>query len=286
MYQKILNFFANSSLMIAVTIASIVYSSSVILGIDTKPEIYVAVFLLFFSVYSMNKLIEVRKDFGHGDRVRLIKKYFKPILWASVISYAVGVLLIAKDRLDLVPFSLIPLLFVVFYTFKLMPKRFKFRRIKDIPVGKNVGAALVVMCFGALLPSFLSSGFTYVALFVVSVFIFARFLINTIVFDLPDHGEDRRNGVKTIPVMIGSGATKMILFLLNASLGTFLSVAAFLGWVSPIAHFANISTLYTFFYLYLLDRMPRHRRMITDMVVDGEYLAMALFVFAGTLILA
>lgn len=272
--------------MIAVTIASIVYSSSVILGIETKLEIYVAVFLLFFSVYSMNKLIEVRRDFGHGDRVRLIKKYFKPILWASIISYAVGVLLIAKDRIELIPFSLIPLLFVVFYTFKLMPKRFRFRRIKDIPVGKNVGAALVVMCFGALLPSFFSSGFTYVALFVVSVFIFARFLINTIVFDLPDHGEDRRNGVKTIPVMIGSGATKMILLLLNASLGAFLSAAAFLGWVSPIAHFANISTLYTFFYLYLLERMPRHRRMITDMVVDGEYLAMALFVFAGTLILA
>jgi 4-hydroxybenzoate polyprenyltransferase len=286
MLERIPKFLVYSSLFIGSMPAFIIFFSTILLGIHAGIEIYLAAFFMFFSTYSINKLIEVNADFGHEERVQFIKKNFKFVLWASAIFYAIGFLLITKSRPDLILFSLIPLLFVTFYTFKFLPQNFRFRRIKDVTIGKNISVALVWVAFGVLLPTFFSSGVSHLALFSVSLFVFIRLFIGTVIFDMADYNEDKRNKVMTIPVVFGYRATKILLWGLNTALGIFLIFAVFAGWLGPIAHFTNIVTLYTFLYMYLLDKRPQDKRAINDLMVDGEYLVIALSVFLGTLILA
>lgn len=281
MIQKTLRFLSNSSIFIALMPSMIVYVSSALLGIDTRPEIYLSVFLIFFSCYSFNKLFEVKDDsIGHKSRVGFVVKNRVYLYAFSIVCYAMGVYLIGKDRPDLIPFSFIPLAFVVFYSLKL-PINSRFRRIKDVVFMKNISVAFVWVCFSVLLPSFFATGVSTIALLIVGIMIFFRLFINTVVFDVTDHEQDKRAKVMTIPVVFGYRNTNIMLIVTNLSLGVLLFLATYWGWLGPVGYLLNINTAYTFLYMYLLHTRPEHKRLITDVGVDGEYLVKALSVFAG-----
>lgn len=107
----------------------------------------------------------------------------------------------------------------------------------------------------------------------LSVYVFTRWLINSIVFDIKDVKGDRKDGLRTFPVEIGINKTVLILHSLNLLSGILISVAVVLGILPFIAITMNIFTIYSFCYLLEIRNMnEKNIRLISYTMVDGEYL--------------
>ncbi|MBI4894773.1 MAG: UbiA family prenyltransferase [Candidatus Aenigmarchaeota archaeon] len=262
---------------------AMVYSSSTMLGVDIGYVVYLASFLIFFSSYSLNRVIEMEDDAKqHKSRAKYMEIYYKQLSALSIVAYVIGVVLIATERMDLVPLSFVPLIFVILYTVKL-PTNHRFRRIKDITVGKNIGVAVAWTIFVVVLVNSYSSTFSFVPLMVTSFFFIGRIFINTVVFDMRDHEGDRKNNIQTIPVRMGLDKTRSVVMIMNAFLGVFMVLVGVIGIMGPLVYFAAISSIYAAVYMYLLERNENRKNVICDFIVDGEYFAKSAFLFVGTL---
>jgi 4-hydroxybenzoate polyprenyltransferase len=276
--------FTHGSLMVGFVAMAMIYASSSLLGHETSPLIYSAGFMIFFSCYLLNRILEKKQDsVQHKSRSSFISRYFDYLVIVSVVSYVTGVGMIYLVDASLVPISLIPIAFVIFYTVSIQIGGRRLRRIKDITVMKNLGAALAWTSFVVLLVGLSSGGDLTFTMLVAGIFFTSRIFINTVVFDIRDHDGDRFNKVHTIPVKYGPKFATVLVLALNGAIGAFLLYATLAGWIGPIGHLANISTVYTFFYMFLLHTKPHHKNAICDFIVDGEYFAVAGFVLPGTL---
>jgi len=282
--SKISKSLFHGDIMVGIVAMAMVYSSSTMLGIDIGYVVYISSFLIFFSSYSLNRIIEMEDDAKqHKSRAKYMGMYYKHLSAVAAVAYAVGVILIATERLDLVPLSFVPLIFVLLYTVKL-PTNHSIRRIKDVTIGKNLGVAVAWTIFVVVLVNSYSSTFSFVPLMVTSFFFIGRIFINTVVFDIRDHEGDRKNRIQTMPVFMGIEKTRTIVIIMNAFLGVFMVAVGLLGFMSPLAYFAAISSIYAAVYMYLLERKESHKNLICDFIVDGEYFAKSAFLFMGTLI--
>lgn len=275
----------HSDIMVGLVAMSMIYSSSTLLGISIGPAVYAAGFLIFFSAYSLNRVLEIEEDARqHKSRAKYVGKYHRQILAFSLAAYAIGVALIGLDRPDLVPLAFVPLVFVILYTVKL-PTGHRFKRIKDITIGKNMGVAVAWTLFVVVLVDAYAGSFSFLPLMITSFFFISRIFVNTVVFDMRDHDGDKANGIRTMPVHMGLEKTKHIVMIINAFIGVFMLAVGLVGLMGPLAYFAAASSLYAAFYMYLLEKKESRKNVICDFVVDGEYFAKSLFLFAGTLII-
>jgi 4-hydroxybenzoate polyprenyltransferase len=270
--------------MIGLVAMSMIYSSSTLLGIEVGNMLYLAGFLICFSTYSLNRVIEKKEDSKqHMSRAKYIGKYYKQILIFSVIAYSIGVILIAAENVKLIPVSMVPIIFVLLYTVKL-PVNHKLKRIKDVTIGKNMCVAVSWTIFIVLTVYSYSSAFSFFPIMITSFFFISRIFINTVVFDIRDHEGDKANGIQTMPVYIGIEKTKNIVIVMNVFLGIFMVVVGLLGVMGPLSYFAAISSVYAAIYIYLLGKNENKKNVICDFIVDGEYFANSGFLFIGTLI--
>lgn len=275
--------FHSSSIIFFISLAMI-YASSKLLGVNTNIFIYIAASLIFFSTYLINRLIERKEDdLQYKQQVDFITKYFKILLFVSLIAYSIALIIIGfGKRLDLFLLSLFPLTVVLSYTIKWLPSNFKFRRLKDVFVIKNAWIALGWISIVVFLVNYYNSQNITAGLIIIAIFFFFRIFINTVVFDMRDHKGDEIHRVMSIPVILGIEKTKIILVLLNLFIGLFIAISAYIGLINSLGYFASLSTVYTFFYMFVLER-SRDKSLVCNLLVDGEYFVLAFFVFLGTL---
>jgi hypothetical protein len=107
-------------------------------------------------------------------------------------------------------------------------------------------------------------------------------LINTVFLDLKDIRSDAREGLKTIPVVLGWDGTIRCLYLLSL-----ISMAAVLGGILTggmpgIALVLLVFTAYEFHYLGRAEALGESSMTYTNYVVaDYEFMTWPLVVFAG-----
>ncbi len=91
---------------------------------------------------------------------------------------------------------------------------------------------------------------------IVFIFIYMKGMINAIFFDLKDYLTDSKEGLKTLPVIIGKERAIKLLHLLNIAAFFPLIIGVYLK-IIPI--YQSISLIIFFFYsLYYLKKAQNH----------------------------
>ena len=80
-------------------------------------------------------------------------------------------------------------------------------------------------------------------------FLFAKLLVNTIFYDLRDIRSDGREGLKTVPVVLGRDRTIPLLYLLSLVPPVFLLIAVLTGEARGVALVLLSFTIYEFYYI-------------------------------------
>ncbi|WP_369425316.1 UbiA family prenyltransferase [Methanothrix sp.] len=259
--ERLLAFLAVTSLFIGGTGFFKTYMASVLLGIEPSMAICFAVFLVSFSVYTLDKLVDLDRDVSNMPaRKQFLYSRRRIFLILALSAYLAAALIIAYVRPAALPLVFVPVIANAFYGMRLLPW---LPRLKDIPVMKNivVGSAWAVVT--VLIPV-IHSGHTATCVLVL-YFIFIKTFIDTVLYDIRDVAGDRISGVRTMPVILGETPTVLLLLILNT---TILPVSLLLP--GDGREIALALTIYGYAYIAYLRR--RRNPVVLDLLVEGEWM--------------
>lgn len=280
-------FLARVNVLLALGMGTVTWMVQRMAGLAAEPVAPLAVALAFYAIYSLDRAADAAADGRtHPERARFARRNARLMAGTALGAYAAALALAASRGAMAFGAALLPIAALLVYSFPFVPaamaRRVGFRRLKEVLVVKNVVVAGTLSATPTLLVA-TAPGVGASArgpLVAMAIFLFGRWMINSIVFDVRDEAGDRVNGVRTVPVALGGARTLRLLHAANALLGAALLAAPALGLVPPPFALLALSSLYAWAYL---RRMAAGRdvHFTCDVVADGELLVLSAVVLAA-----
>lgn len=270
--ESAFSFATLSSMFIGAVMVAVLYVSFLLQNIVSSALLLVATFFLTISVYSLNKVTDLEEDLVNlPDRARFVKKNRDYLLFASLESINIAVILVFFANPYAIPVILFPFYVGLFYSTGM-----RRLRIKDALLLKNIMVALAATTAAVLLPLAVHTTIPFIVL-LVGYFIFLKCFINTVLFDVRDIEGDRKAGVLTIPISLGTKKTRNALLLLNSTLAVWVAFAIFQGLFYPYQIVLILSVLYGYWCILRCTRVDAKASKLFDLLVDGEWVILALY---------
>jgi 4-hydroxybenzoate polyprenyltransferase len=273
-FEAIISFLTLNAILVGFTTTSILYVSCLLLNIFSPP-LLLSCFFLTVSTYNLNRLTDLDEDsINAPDRADYTKKHRTRVL-LTVLGTG-GAALLFASFCDLSAFFVILLALGIGCLYSVRILGF---RLKDILVVKNATIAGTSVICAALLPLAIHFS-SFFAIALIAYFVFVKVFINTVLFDVRDIEGDSLAGAVTIPVSLGRQKTKWLLLGLNSTLVPWAVIALFQGFFHKYLTVLAASVVYGFWYIRRLCREGAKVRKSVDLLVDGEWIMIAI-VFAA-----
>jgi 4-hydroxybenzoate polyprenyltransferase len=268
----VISFVTVTSIFTGAVVVAILYISFLLQGILSSALLLIATFFLGVSVYSLNKVTDLKEDLVNlPDRARFVKQHRDFLLFVSLESINIAVVLAFLSNPSAIIIILLAFSVGVFYSIGM--RRLK---LKNVLLLKNIMIAGTCTVAAALLPLAVHAGIPFVVL-MVAYFIFLKALINSVLFDVRDIEGDRKAGVRTVPLSLGRTKTRNLLLLLNSTLIVWVAVSLFQGLFYPYHIVLILSVLYGYWYILRFTRVSVKPNRLFDLLVDGEWMILALY---------
>lgn len=279
---------ARENLLLAMGMGAVTLVAQAMLELPPEPRSPLIVVLVFYAIYSLDRAGDADADgLTHPERARFSRRNGRRMRITALAAYALAVALAATRGAGAVAVALLPLAALVLYSFRIVPpkvaRRVGFARIKEVFVLKNVWVAATLAGTATLLPIAVADAAPRgAAAAAMGGFLFGRWWINTLVFDLRDEAGDRANGLRTVPVVLGRARTLRLLHAGNVALAVAVVAVPLLGGGRPLFALLAASSVYAWLYLRALDA-GGDPHFLCDVVADGELLLLSLLVLVATL---
>jgi 4-hydroxybenzoate polyprenyltransferase len=214
-------FFVFSSLYLGMAAAGMAWCSCTLQGIPCSDPIILVLSLVVFSVYNLNRKTDQAEDaLNHERRFSFTSRFELPLFAAALGAYALatGIALVSGALLAC-GIVMIPLICGILYSVPIFPQGSKVRRLKEIPLVKNILVSLAWGATFALVPVALSGLPPDTNTLLVFIFIFFWTFIASVLPDIRDMKGDAQVGVVTIPVLLGVTRSRVLLTAINVVAG-------------------------------------------------------------------
>ena len=280
-FNKFTSFLLSTSLFLAIN-GSLKLLFSCLLFNTFALNIVLAIFLITYSIYGLNKLTDIKEDaINAPKRAELIKKIEPVFKFSLVFSFILSLLLGFSVNVLTLPILLFPLFSGTLYSIKFSKN---LPRLKDILGVKNITIALTWAACMALLPAFCLPEKEIIPIIIIFYFFFFKSLINAVLFDVRDIEGDKMSGVRTIPVVFGREKTKNLLLILNSTLIPWLAFSYFAGLFHQYLFVSIFTIAYGYWYILHFCKDGLKIGKSLDLLVDGEWIAIALLATAFALL--
>ena len=257
---------------------SIIFVSALLLKIKISWDILIIAYLTFYLIFLHDRFRGINADLlTNPQRSKHLKKYLHFIPTIFVFLFLIlSILLIYYGNLATFFFILFFLSFGILYTIAFKQITKKICCFKD----------LYVATFFALLPFFLlvyySRPLISVDVLLLSLLIFLEAFLMPVFLDIKDIESDRKEGLQTIPVMLGIKKTITFLAILNF-IGTItIMVLIFYLNVLPKSILMLLFTIPFDFYCYSLVKKQKNFGYILQ---SGKFILWPFLIFIGDKIL-
>ena len=242
-------------------------------------------FSLVYAPYNLNRKTDLVEDLTiHPERTKVVKRIMPHLNWTSILLVIVSFLLALKGGVGPTLLYIGLVAWATVYSLRWIPKSwFGFRSPREIPLIKSFFPSFGWAILGAVFPAVYVGALVSAAVGVMLLFVFLRLLINTNVFDTRDMKGDRKQGLKTIPVVFGPTATRNFLLVLNTLSAILIFYAAASGILPPVAHVVNLVAIYGYYFIIKAFDQKADMDFVCDVVFDGEAMVWLLLLLAGTL---
>jgi 4-hydroxybenzoate polyprenyltransferase len=274
--KELWHFYLYSSLFLATAAVGMAFISCLLQGLDFSLTIAAVLSLVVFSVYNQNRKTDMTEDsLNHGERFHVTSGYAKFLYGAAIAAYGIAFVLSALHGLLALATCSIPLVCGLFYSLPILPRNCGYRRLKEIPVGKNLVVSFSWALSFSLLPVMLSGTVPGIHTLVVFFFIFSWTIIASVLPDIRDCTGDAAAGIRTIPVIIGARRTELFLTAFNILSG--LSILHLGRGVlsGPGLWTIGISLAYSQGCILLINR-GWNNNFTCDVISDGQFITIAL----------
>ena len=257
--------------------SSLVAVSVMILnGMFLKWEFLPIIYLITLCIYNFDHYREMEKDFSDNlGRVNHLFKY-KKILPILITTYGISsiALLIMFGNLESIIFGIVFLSMGIVYSYKVKKLTSKILAFKNFYTASAVAlSALFTVIYCGFQINWL--------FFVIFVFLFLRFFVNTSFCDIKDMQTDKKHGILTLPLFLGKNYFLKLLHIINfISLGVLISaiILEILPLYSIFLVFVNI---YCFYYINKSKCPKINITSLSDIIVDGEFIFWPIFLIIG-----
>ena len=267
-------FLLYSSIFLGLAAMGMAYTSCYIQNISWTSHIATVMFLVVFSVYNLNRKTDEAEDaLNHEHRFRITKKFERQFFIAALGAYLIALCIAAFHGIVGFGVVSIPLISGIFYSVPILPKLCGYRRLKEIPVMKNIVVSLSWALAFSLVPVYLSASTPDAASVIVFLFIFCWTFVASVLPDIRDRTGDSATGVATIPVLVGVERSRSILTMINISTGAIILLLGTKVIPMPGIAIMIISLAYSQGCILLIDRTLKND-LLCDVISDGQFLTM------------
>lgn len=214
-YGNILNILQNEIIyggyFAALCSPAFIITSSFLINIKLDLPILLIAYLLPLIIYSYDYYKDIDKDIAiNSKRATFLKNKAKkyPIILSLYIGF-LALMLVLFSNYSLIIFILALIFIGILYNIALKDLT------KKIPVFKNIYTSLTWALGGAFFPLLyysLNVNFSFIMVFLL---IFFRCTFNVMFFDLKDIENDKKEGLKTIPTILGKKGAIKFLYVFN-----------------------------------------------------------------------
>ena len=145
--QAVVDYLLYSSLFLAIAAVSKVYVSSVLQDMPISAGACLIMALGTFSIYNMNRKTDESEDaVNHSRRYAFTQKHAGLLWYSSLAGYGLAFLVASFYGPVAIVATAFPLASGIAYSIPLLPAGCRYRRLKDVPLVKNllVGGAWAV----------------------------------------------------------------------------------------------------------------------------------------------
>lgn len=271
-----------ANLFLALGAASLTYASARLLGLPPRWESLLLSFSYIFTIYNLNIFADQPAILlNQPSRYRFYRHHRKVLLALSLIALLIAVLCAVLLGPVSLLLSLFILLLGLFYSLKIFPPLFSWRRLKDLPGSKEIFSSAGWGTLAVLIPAFAAQRTVSPAsgTAVAFAFVFIIMFVRSTLLDIRDLQGDRLAGRETIPVLIGKEKTKVLLGVLTSLLALLIIIAEYRGWIPAFGYYYLAVIAYAYFYLFLYHRRILYQDLFHEMVVDATPLVAGIIAF-------
>jgi len=281
--SRLVEFIVKGDVYVGIGAAALCFASSVMRGMEAAWLSVLVSACYIFAIHVLNHFTDREyAQYKESYKLNVLEKHKTGLVAAGFTAAGAGVALsalISPVALGLILFgTLLGLAYSMPLVPKVIAKLIKVRRVRDIPMSKNLGTALAWCLMIVVLPILeLGRKIEVRPTLTVFAFSFAAVFARSTLLDLRDVQGDMMIGIETIPLMIGQRKTKLLLSLVVAASMTLVAIGSAKGWVNG-SGFAQLATLaYVLVYLSLYHFRLMNQAMRCEIVADtGFVLAAAL----------
>jgi 4-hydroxybenzoate polyprenyltransferase len=255
--------------------AGIVAVVQILLGLQIDYAIVLIAYFLSQVIYAVNHYTEIKDDMiSNPERTKHINQSF--------VVFAIGAYVIGLMSLLLLFSNILTVLIVLAMLISglVYPKPLT----KYIVGFKNIFVSTIWAMLVVIVVSHTGSDFSYSTI-VIFIYIFLRFMLSTVFFDIKDLEVDRARGLKTFPVVLGEKKTVIALNMLNILSTVFLIGFVLIGLFPIFTLAIGLFFIYDHIYINYYQRMSKKGlRLLSYIYVDGEYALWPIIVILANVI--
>lgn len=277
--KNILNIFWNEfvfgSHLVALGDIIALYVFAVILNIQVTISFFIVVYLSILAINFLNRYEDIDQDMtSNPERSKSVNKYLKFTPYIMVILTVVPVgITTYYAPISAIIFMLFLFGLGILYSVLLKDVTKRALGFKDIMTALPYALLVIFMSLYYNTP-------ITAATILITVFYFIRMFINTTFFDIKDIKADKKEGLRTFPVVFGKDKTKLFLILLNLISIIPIIIGVYLN-VLPVYSIALLATvIYAFLYLNK-RKLFTNQTTLYNVVVDGEFIFWLPYVLIG-----
>jgi 4-hydroxybenzoate polyprenyltransferase len=275
--NKFFSFLISTSLFLAISGSFKIIFSGLLFNMFSL-NIILITFLTIFSTYGLNKLTDIKEDtINNPKRADTIKKIGVFFKFSVAISFMLSIILGLLENIMTLFVILLPLFLGALYSVKL---KSNLPRLKDITGVKNITVALSWSVGTTFLPVIYLSEKDILSVILIFYLFFLKSCINSVIFDIRDIEGDRESNIRTIPVLLGRDKTKRLLLILNSTLIPWLIFTYYKGFFHRYFYILIFLIIYGYWYILNFSRDNINKGKIMDLLIDGEFIIIAIFALA------
>jgi len=229
-----------------------------------------------FFVYAMhvlNRLLS-RKPAGlvGSFREESYHRYGKIYFITALISIVIALALALQNAVLPFTFLFVISLAGIIYNIKILPGKWHFRGLKDLPGSKNIFMSAAWGIVAAILPV-LDRNYSFnTGLIVAFVFTFGVVFIRSAMSDILEIQSDKLIGQETIPVFFGRDRTITILKIISLILLVLLVFSYLAGWTSSLSIFLIVCVLYLWICFRFCDKQTALSGAVKEGLLETGYI--------------
>ena len=229
-----------------------------------------------FFVYAMhvlNRLLGLKPAGLIGSfREETYRRQGKIFLYTALASILIALALAFYNGALPFLFLFVISLAGVLYNMRILPDKWRFRSLKDLPGSKNIFMSIAWGIVAAILPA-LGEHYSFPAgLIVAFCFTFEIVFIRSAMSDILEIQSDKLIGQETIPVFFGKTRTLNVLKIISLTLSALLLFSYPLGWTSSLSFFLIACILYIWICFQFCDKKIGLSGAVKEGLLETSYI--------------